>query len=84
MPASCLLLFLGSGAAVWQDRAAGQAAGAPGESPPPQAAGEPSLREVLELLGQWQTADGGWLDPVDLDWLLSPHRGSGNAGTDPP
>ena len=29
-----------------------------------------TLQEVLEFLGHWETDQGGWIDPSDLDWLL--------------
>ena len=29
-----------------------------------------SFQEVLEFLGQWETADGKWVDPGNLDWLI--------------
>ena len=35
---------------------------------------DPSLRELLEFLGQWETDDGNWIDPTDLDWLISPNK----------
>ena len=37
-----------------------------------------SLRELLEFLGQWETDDGKWIDPTDLDWLLTPEQESKN------
>jgi hypothetical protein len=37
-----------------------------------------SLRELLEFLGQWETDDGTWVDPTDLDWLLTPEQESKN------
>ena len=36
----------------------------------------PSFRELLEFLGQWETDDGKWVDPTDLDWLLTPEQES--------
>lgn len=35
-----------------------------------------SFRELLEFLGQWETGDGKWVDPTDLDWLLTPEQES--------
>ena len=35
-----------------------------------------SFRELLEFLGQWETGDGKWIDPTDLDWLLTPEQES--------
>ena len=35
-----------------------------------------SFRELLEFLGQWETDDGKWVDPTDLDWLLTPQEES--------
>ena len=35
-----------------------------------------SFRELLEFLGQWETDDGKWVDPTDLDWLLTPEQES--------
>ncbi len=50
-----LTLLMGSGA-----RAADQhAADAPTEAPPPL--------ELLEFLGQWETDDGEWIDPQELE-----------------
>lgn len=40
--------------------------------------GNPSFRELLEFLGQWETDDGNWVDPTDLDWLMMPEQGSKN------
>lgn len=37
-----------------------------------------SFRELLEFLGQWETDDGKWVDPTDLDWLLTPEQESKN------
>jgi len=33
-----------------------------------------SLQELLEFLGQWETADGEWVDPGNLDWLIETDR----------
>ncbi len=33
-----------------------------------------SLQELLEFLGQWETADGEWVDPGNLDWLIEADR----------
>lgn len=33
-----------------------------------------SLQEVLEFLGHWETDQGSWIDPSDLDWLLEPDQ----------
>jgi hypothetical protein len=35
-----------------------------------------SFGELLEFLGQWETGDGKWVDPTDLDWLLTPEEES--------
>lgn len=35
-----------------------------------------SFGELLEFLGQWETGDGTWVDPTDLDWLLTPEEES--------
>lgn len=35
-----------------------------------------SFVELLEFLGQWETDDGKWVDPTDLDWLLTPEQES--------
>jgi hypothetical protein len=35
-----------------------------------------SFRELLEFLGQWETDDGKWVDPTDLDWLMMPEQES--------
>lgn len=32
------------------------------------------FQELLEYLGQWETDDGSWIDPSDLDWLLQPDQ----------
>ena len=40
--------------------------------------GDPSMRELLEFLGQWETDDGNWIDPTDIDWLITPNQGSKN------
>ena len=37
-----------------------------------------SFRELLEFLGQWETDDGKWVDPTDLEWLLTPEQESKN------
>lgn len=37
-----------------------------------------SFQELLEFVGQWQTDDGGWIDPTDLDWLLMPEQETGD------
>ena len=37
-----------------------------------------SFGELLEFLGQWETDDGKWVDPTDLDWLLTPEQESKN------
>ena len=37
-----------------------------------------SFQELLEFVGQWQTDDGGWIDPTDLDWLQMPEQETGN------
>ena len=37
---------------------------------------EPSFLELLEFLAQWETNDGRWVDPTDLDWLLTPEQES--------
>ena len=39
---------------------------------------DPSFRELLEFLGQWETDDGKWVDPTDLEWLLTPEQESKN------
>jgi hypothetical protein len=57
-----------------------------GQNGPSQAGSQPSnnksqdssFRELLEFLGQWETADGKWVDPTDLDWLLTPEQESKN------
>ena len=33
-----------------------------------------SFRELLEFLGQWETDDGKWVDPTELDWLVTPEQ----------
>ena len=40
--------------------------------------GDPSMRELLEFLGQWETKDGNWIDPTDIDWLITPNQESKN------
>ena len=35
-----------------------------------------SFGELLEFLGQWETDDGNWVDPTDLDWLMMPEQES--------
>ena len=30
----------------------------------------PSLRQILEFLGEWETDEGQWIDPTDTDWLI--------------
>ena len=37
-----------------------------------------SFQELLEFVGQWQTDDGGWVDPTDLDWLPLADQETGN------
>ena len=37
-----------------------------------------SFRELLEFLGQFETDDGKWVDPTDLEWLLTPEQESKN------
>ena len=39
---------------------------------------EASFQELLEYLGQWETDEGSWIDPSDLDWLLQPDQETGN------
>ncbi len=39
---------------------------------------DPSMRELLEFLGQWETADGNWIDPTDLEWIMTPNQESKN------
>ena len=39
---------------------------------------EPSFQELLEYLGQWETDNGSWIDPSDMDWLLTPDQDTGN------
>jgi hypothetical protein len=39
---------------------------------------DPSMRELLEFLGQWETDDGHWIDPTDTDWLITPNQESNN------
>ena len=51
---------------------------APADSARHQKTGDPSFKEMLEFLGQWETDDGNWIDPTDTDWLLSPNQGSKN------
>ena len=53
-----------------------------GDDQPPQDDGrqrneqeqDSSFQEVLEFLGQWETADGEWVDPGNLDWLIETDR----------
>ena len=33
-----------------------------------------SFQEVLEFLGQWETADGEWVDPSSLEWFIETDR----------
>ena len=33
-----------------------------------------SFQEMLEFLGHWETDQGSWIDPSDLDWLLEPEQ----------
>ena len=35
-----------------------------------------SFVELLEFLGQWETDDGKWVDPTELDWLMMPEQES--------
>ena len=35
-----------------------------------------SFGELLEFLGQWETDDGKWVDPTELDWLMMPEQES--------
>ena len=35
-----------------------------------------SFGELLEFLGQWETGDGKWVDPTELEWLLTPEEES--------
>lgn len=35
-----------------------------------------SFGELLEFLGQWETDDGKWVDPTELDWLMKPEQES--------
>ena len=44
----------------------------------PKRAQDPTMRELLEFLGQWETDDGNWIDPTDLDWLVTPNQESKN------
>jgi hypothetical protein len=49
-----------------------------GSQPSNNKSQDSSFRELLEFLGQWETADGKWVDPTDLDWLLTPEQESEN------
>jgi len=33
----------------------------------------PSL-ELLEFLGNWETDDGNWVDPTEMDHMISPDQ----------
>ena len=35
---------------------------------------DPSFQELLEFLGQWETDDGNWIDPTDIEWLIPPDQ----------
>ena len=35
-----------------------------------------SFLELLEFLGQWETDDGKWVDPTELDWLMTSEQES--------
>ena len=37
---------------------------------------DPSFRELLEFLGQWETDGGNWVDPTDIEWLMTPEQES--------
>ena len=37
-----------------------------------------SFQEMLEYLGRWETDEGSWIDPSDLDWLLLPDQETEN------
>ena len=75
------VFFLSSlpGTAVGENRQS------PTDSQPPiDNSQDASFRELLEFLGQWETDDGKWIDPTDLDWLLTPKQESkDDQGTNP-
>ncbi|MEE9529672.1 MAG: hypothetical protein V3W52_01680 [Syntrophobacteria bacterium] len=48
----------------------------PGSQPSKDNSQDSSFRELLEFLGQWETDDGKWVNPTDLDWLLTPEQES--------
>lgn len=62
---ACILL--GVGRAEAQNRVGELPGGLRHETAEAPAA---SLQELLEFLGQWETHDGNWMDPGDLDWLI--------------
>ena len=77
MPASCFavtfILFMMS-VSAWAD-------GKDTEGPSGSHSGhkkvqDPSFQELLEFLGQWETDRGNWIDPSDLDWLITPDQES--------
>ena len=85
---SSLRAFLWLLTDLWLQGAVAQSPSQPspsknGVSPPDDPAlenpgGAPSL-ELLEFLGEWETPDGEWLDPVDLGAALgaTPEDASG-------
>jgi hypothetical protein len=74
-----LCIAAGAFTAVIAQAVAGQVQTPPAdEQRQEMAAGEPSLQELLEFIGQWETGEGAWIDPGDLEWLLPGEREGGN------
>ena len=61
-----------------QDRGAAQEIDPGFESRRSQGVPKASFQELLEYLGQWETDEGSWIDPSDLDWLLQSDQETGN------
>ncbi|NDY42903.1 hypothetical protein G3N55_08625 [Dissulfurirhabdus thermomarina] len=65
MQARAFLALLCLLAAGWGPRAAARAAGSGGE-------GEAPPVELLEFLGEWETDDGQWVAPEDVERMDLP------------
>jgi hypothetical protein len=63
----CLMVITPAGAA---DKKEAPSTGTPN----PDQAVDPSFQELLEFLGQWETDDGNWIDPTDIEWLIPPDQ----------
>jgi hypothetical protein len=44
------------------------------DTPHQDQAVDPSFQEMLEFLGHWETDDGNWIDPTEIEWLIPPDQ----------